>query len=60
MIKEEDREAVDEMTHYNVGNEEEERQETKDAWALPQMKRWKVAYLSMLMVVGKFRFLLNI
>ena len=50
--KEEDNETVDAME-----NEDEHALETKEAWKLPQEKRSnKVAYVPILMVIGKFYF----
>ena len=54
--KEDDKENVDANTQCDVGNDEGCEPETKDAWALPQMKRSKVGYVPMLMVIGKFYF----
>ena len=52
--KEEDNEPVDAITQYDMENEEEHGPETREAWKLPQEKRSKVAFVSILMVVGKF------
>ena len=49
--KEKKKETVDAINQYDTGNEEEHGPETKEAWALPQMKRSKVTYV--LMVIGK-------
>ena len=46
--KEEDKEETEETI-----SEEEHGPETKEAWKLPQEKRSKVAYVPMLMVIGK-------
>ena len=47
--KEEDKEETEETI-----SEEEHGPETKEAWKLPQEKRSKVAFVPILMVVGKF------
>ena len=46
--KEEDKKETEETI-----SEEEHGPETKEAWKLPQEKRSKVAYVPMLMVIGK-------
>ena len=45
---------MDAITQYDVENEEEHGPETREAWKLPQEKRSKVAFVPILMVVGKF------
>ena len=51
--KEEDRETVDAITQYDMENGEEHGPETREAWKLPREKRSKVAFVPMLMVIGK-------
>ena len=51
--QEEDKETVDAITQYNMENEEEKGPETKEAWKLPEEKKFKVAYVPMLTIIGK-------
>ena len=56
-LREEELERGEDKKEDTVSEEEAGPDpETKEAWKLPQKKRSKVAYVSMLMVVGKFYF----
>ena len=57
--KEEDKETVDANTQYDVENEED-GPESKEALAMPQMKRSKKNFVPMLTIIGKFHFFLTL
>ncbi len=51
------KEAMDANTEYDGEIEEEDGPEAKEAWKLPMEKKSKLAYVSMLMVMGKLNVL---
>ena len=54
--KEVDKDPVDAITQYDVEIEEGDEPETKEAWKLPQEKKFKSAInVTMLMVIGKLQ-----
>ena len=59
--KEVDKDPVDAITQYDVEIEEGDEPETKEAWKLPQEKKYKLGLnVAMLMVIGKLHFLCSI
>ena len=52
--EEQDTETMDAITQCDVEKEEQHGPETKEAWNVPNKKRSNVAYVPILMVIGKF------